>query len=98
MKTKYAHLLVKYLDEIYTQYKHVSVKLESYWGTELCHQYLRYLLVNDRNDDREGFDFKIYVLIVSLYIIHAKEFGNFDDPVQLDDLNFDINTIHIEEL
>lgn len=95
VELKYANLLLHYLDTLYKKYKHVSIKIESYWGTELCHTYLRYLLIkeNDREIERIGFDFAEFQIIMSLYIIHVKQFGNFGNPVLLDDINLNVESI-----
>ncbi len=93
MNTKYARVLLKLLDMIYIKYPHVSVKLESYWGTESCHKYMKYLLTKDRDRDRKGICFGVYQDIITLCLLHISEFGNFDDPIILDHLN-----INLEEL
>lgn len=90
-----AHILLEYLDTIYKKYKHVAIKLESYWGTELGHRYLKYLLLRDR--DREGFDFETYVMLMALYVMHSNDFTSFNDPLLLDDLNLNADSIKQSE-
>jgi len=94
MKTKHAHLLLECLDEIYKNYKHVAIKIESYWGTEICHEYLLYLLIKDR--DREGFTFGTYMMLMALYVIHSEQFSDFDKPLQLSEMNIKSESIPTE--
>ena len=91
MKTKYARVLLTLLDAVYKEYPHISVKIESYWGTRSGHMYMKYLLVKDR--PRQGLQFTAYRDIITLYLLHTSIFGNFDSPVTLDNLNINLDEL-----
>ena len=89
MQQRCAELLLANLDIIYKHHKQVGVKIESYWGTELCHDYLCYLLVkgckfdDSSRQDRAGFTYDVYVVLLTLYVMHIKLYTDFGKPVTL---------------
>lgn len=89
MQQRCAKILLENLDIVYKGHKQVAVKLESYWGSELCHRYLKYLLVkecvenDDERQDRTGFKYDVYVTILALYVMHVKLYTDFGTPVTL---------------
>lgn len=104
MQQRYAEVLLKNLDVLYKHHKQVAIKIESYWGTELCHRYIKYLLVkecvNDSTDPREdrvGFEYDVYVVILTLYVLHVKLYTDFGHPVTLHNPNLKEYGLTVQE-
>lgn len=85
--------LLEGFNSLSKDYRHVAVKLESRWGTESCHIYLKNLL--NKNEEREGFDTDIYSILMIMYMIHLKKYGDFKRPLILSNPNIDLESVGI---
>lgn len=81
-----AEFIVKTLHKLSHEYRILSIRIESSWGTERCNDLLIDLLTAK---DKAGFDYEIYTLILMLYSIHSDQYGRFGKSVNLDHMNID---------
>jgi hypothetical protein len=66
------HLL---LDKI-KLFPHVAQRVDLYWGTDRCRQYLQDLLLADR-EGRQGFPFNVVLVVQDLIELHDQQFPKF---------------------
>ena len=88
MDSNHYQVLMNELNIVYEQYPRISIRLETRWGTKKCHDYLKCLLIKDRSN-RRGFSKEIYTSLLRMYILHDYQFGHFDSPLELTNLNVD---------
>lgn len=86
MKTSLCLLVIDELKKLYSFRAKMSAHIEATWGTEFCHEYLKTLLVKDR-DFRNGFQIEEYVTILKLYLLHEKCFGDYKSPLVVSNTN-----------
>lgn len=80
MRSEFSRKVVQELSLLYRCRTKISVRIESSWGTERGHQYLKKLLVKDRSN-RQGFDVNSYMMLMHLYLLHVEEYGDFNSPL-----------------
>lgn len=84
----YTKFIADALYEIYKKHRHISVKIESSWGTEKCHWLFQDYLTKNRIQ-RIGFDPGVFQNLILLYLIHAELYGDFNQPLVL--MNSNVN-------
>jgi hypothetical protein len=79
MRVEHRQTVINELVLIYNQFPKVSVRIECLWGTQACHDYFNRLLTKDK--ERFGFPLPVYQRLLSLYLIHTREYTDFDNPI-----------------
>lgn len=86
MRRSTCEIFAQELYALYKPFPHIAVKIETYLGSKQCHEYLKSLLIKDK-PNRIGFDEKTYCRLLNLYLLHVKEFGDFNSPLQITSAN-----------
>lgn len=68
------------------KYPHISLNIRIFWGSEEFVEYIDSIIINTRNEPREGFDSTIFEAIILLSNIHSEEYdfkSNRENPFTL---------------
>jgi hypothetical protein len=84
MRTEVSRTIIHDLAKLHRLAPHVAAKIEVAWGTEQAHMYFKKLLNKDR-DERKGFEFDVFQLIMKLYLIHVMEYSDFNCLLVIND-------------
>lgn len=63
------------LEKILDPYPHLKSRLQLYWGTKKCRDFLKNLLLIDGK--RQGFPFEVLMTIDRLIELHDKDYPQF---------------------
>ena len=83
MDTVRCRAITSELTYLYKMFPHVAKRLEAHWKDPQTRNYLKNLLIKDR-DERQGFDIDTYKTIFHLYLIHVEDVDEIDIPLIVD--------------
>lgn len=81
MRCDITPVLVQKLKVLFDLSPRIAVQIESGWGTEEAHRYIKSLLCPNRKG-RKGFDFETYCCLIQIYLMHCADVGDFGDPIE----------------
>jgi len=89
MKREFCIAVLDELKKLYVHWPKISTHIESNWGSARGHEYLKSLLIKDR-EYRGGFQIDDFLIIMKLYLLHEKNYGNFDSPLIVTNTNLTV--------